>query len=383
MQYPVQQRLCKLSTFLFALCTNMLSPLILSIGGDFHASLQDTGALFLVFYAGNFVACIFCGKLLSVFGKPRALRASMFAMAALTGLMAAAPHFLAICAILFLLGFIVLVIQVASVSICSALSVDGAASSVAGVQAFSALGACGGLLWSGAVLTLGLSWRMSYLFFAVLTFAASILFVRVVFPALPQEPAGGARELLAILRQRRFHPTFLCLALYAGAETAICSWLVTYLTRDLGFSSLAGSAVPGLIWTGLFIGRLACARLARTVPVRRILMVLIPVGAACVLALPHLRGAGIWIAAAVLGLFLSGCWPFLASGLVDDPAYDSGTTLSLAYLFSFFANAVAPYIIGAVADHTSLPVAITVDGLIFSLLFVVFLLFWGRKKAAG
>jgi MFS transporter, FHS family, L-fucose permease len=367
-------RACKLSVFLFSLCTTLLAPLILSIGAEFGLRLQDSGMMFLAFYAGNFTACAFCGKLLSRFGKTRVLGISLFVMSILCGLIAAAPYFFIVCIVLFFLGLTTLVIQVAGTTIPSQLSSDNAASAMSGVQAFCALGSGGGLLWSGALLTLGFSWRASYLCFAVVSLFAAVLFSRVSFPELPREASGGLREISSILRNRSFHPTFLCLLLYSGAETSVCSWLVTYLTRDLSFSSLSASAVTGTIWVSLFIGRLTCSRLARTIKVRSILMVLIPGSALCTMVIPHLSGVSIWIAAALLGLLLSGIWPLVGSRLIDDPSYDSGTTLSMAFLFSFFSSTMTPYLIGVVAGHAGIPAAITTDGGIFILLFLVFFL---------
>ena len=47
-------------------------------------------------------------------------------------------------------------------------------------------------------------------------------------------------------------------------------------------------------------------------------------------------------AAVVLGLGMSGIWPLTASKLVDDDRYDSGTTISIAFLFSYIGNSLVP-----------------------------------------
>lgn len=375
-------RACKASILLFAICTSLLAPLIPAIGAEFGLRLQGCGALFLVFYAGNFLACAFSGKLMGHFGKPAILKTAMVAMTVLSAGVAVSPTFPAACFFLFFLGSATLIVQVAGTSIPSALAQGASASAVSGTMAFSALGSCAGLLWSGLLISAGASWRVSYLLFTGLSLIVSFLIAQTAFPPMERQKTGGMQEILTILRKRKFHPTFACLFLYAGAETAVCSWLVTYLTTGADFSAFEASAVTGVIWASLFVGRQLCARMARTVSVKRLLLTLMPGGALCVLALPHLRGIAVWAGAALLGLCLSGIWPLVASKLLDDPEYDGGTTLSLAFLFSFCANTMIPYGIGMVADCAGLSVALTVNGGVFALLYLVYYFTNGRMSSA-
>ncbi|WP_411337282.1 MFS transporter [Ruminococcus gauvreauii] len=363
---------CKLAAFLYSLCTNILAPLLVSIGREFGIGLQKSGGMFLAFFAGNVAACIVSGRLVGRFGKVRIFYGSLVCMTGLCGMIGAAPSFGFVCIALFLLGFATLIMQVTAVSIPADIAAGDTASAVSGVQAYCGSGALAGLLWSGMVLAMGISWRMSYLSFAALSLVATIYILRIKFPAIPCSGAGGFREMKGILKNRSLQPTFLCLFLYAGAETAICSWLVTYLTESLGFASLEASAVTGTVWGGVFVGRLICAKLTRRIRPAVIVMSTIPVSAACVLAIPHLQGTAVWGAAVVLGLSMSGIWPLTASKLVDDDRYDSGTTISIAFLFSYIGNSLVPYVIGAIGERVGLAPAITADGMILCLLFVVF-----------
>ncbi|MCH1982014.1 MFS transporter [Ruminococcus sp. OA3] len=363
---------CKLAAFLYSLCTNILAPLLVSIGREFGIGLQKSGGMFLAFFAGNFAACTVSGWLVGRFGKVIVFYGSLVCMTVLCGIIGAAPSFWAVCTALFLLGFATLIMQVTAVSIPADIAVGDTASAVSGVQAFCGFGALAGLLWSGIVLALGVSWRMSYLSFAAVSLAATIYILGVKFPVLPCSGSGGFREMRGLLKNKSFQPTFLCLFLYAGAETAICSWLVTYLTESLGFASLEASAVTGTIWGGVFVGRLVCAKLTRRIRPAVIVMSMIPISAACVLAIVHLQGPAVCVAAVVLGLSMSGIWPLTASKLVDDERYDSGTTISIAFLFSYIGNSLVPYMIGAIGERVGLAAAITADGLILCLLFLVF-----------
>ena len=375
-------RVCKLSVFLFSVCSTLLAPLVLTIGSEFNLGLQGSGLLFSFFFVGNFMACAFCGKILSKFGNCHVLRFSLISMAVLSGMMVIAPRFSVICAILFFLGFITLIIQVAGTSIPSEIITGNTASVMAGVQAFCALGAGSGLLWSGALMTLGYSWRRCYLSFSLLSLVGAIIAYFVSFPKLQQKASGNLNEILSLVNNPKFRSTFLFLFLYSGAESAIGSWLVTYLKNDLMFSSLSASAVTCTIWAFLFWGRLFCSNIVRIFPRRYILMILILGSTICTFAIPHLNGVAIWFAAAFLGFLMSGIWPLVGANIIEDTNYDKGTSLSIALLFSFLACSIIPYLIGMVAGLFSLSIAISTIGGVFSILFVFFLLevgFWRIK----
>jgi fucose permease len=373
-------RVCKLSVFLFSVCTTLLAPLVLSIGNEFNIGLQGCGVLFSFFFTGNFIACAFCGKILSKFGKCHVLRFSLISMAVLSGMMFFAPRFSIICAVLFFLGFITLIIQVAGTSIPSEIITGNTASVMAGVQAFCALGSGSGLLWSGALMTLGYSWRICYLSFSLLSLVGASIAYFVSFPKLQQKASGNLKELISLVNNPKFRSTFLCLFLYSGAESAIGSWLVTYLKQDLKVSSLSSSAVTCTIWAFLFLGRLFCSRIVHIVPRRYILMILILGSTICTFAIPHLNGVAIWFAAAFLGFLMSGIWPLVGANIIDDTFYDKGTSLSIALLFSFLACSIIPYLIGVSAGWFGLSVAISIIGGVFAILFVFFLLEMGYGK---
>lgn len=373
-------RVCKLSVFLFSLCTTLLAPLALAIGSEFGLGLQGSGVLFSVFFAGNFTACALCGKILSIFGKSHVLKFSLLTMAVLSGIMSFASNIFMVCVLLFFLGFITLVIQVAGTSIPSEIVSGNTASVMAGVQAFCALGSGSGLLWSGALITLGYSWRICYLSFSLFSLVGAIIAYFVSFPRLQQKASGNLKEIVSIVRNPKFRSIFLFLFLYSGAESAIGSWLVTYLRQDLLFSSLSASAVTCTIWIFLFLGRLFCSRLVRFAPKRYILIVLIAGSAICTFSIPHLNGAAIWFVAALLGFLMSGIWPLVGSDLIDDKTYDKGTSLSIALLFSFLASSILPYLIGAIAGRIGLSIAITIIGGVFSLLFLFFLSGFGSRS---
>lgn len=64
---------CKLTAFLLSFCTNLLAPLLLPIRADLGVGLGQSGLLLSAFFAGNFAACLFAGRIMERFGKARVL----------------------------------------------------------------------------------------------------------------------------------------------------------------------------------------------------------------------------------------------------------------------------------------------------------------------
>ncbi|MGI6011957.1 MAG: MFS transporter [Ruminococcus sp.] len=367
-------RICKLSMFLLSFVTNLLAPFLIMIRRDFQIGLRDSGFLLFSFYAGNFFACLICGRLNSILGKRKTLCISLTLMALFALCTSAAPSFFLLCLLLFGIGISTLLAQVTSNAIPAELEKDKAASSLASIVAYSGLGACGGLIFSGIMSFFQISWRFSYLSFGVVCALCALFAWRAPFAELPRSDSGQLPVLVSILKTKKFQPSFLLLLLYSGSESAVCSWLVTYLAADQDFSTLSGSMVTAVIWLFSFIGRIICSRLVDRLGKRRILFCLMPFSAITICLFPLLHGFQFWIGAALLGLFMSGIWPLVGSAVLDQKDHDSSAALSVAYLFSFLGNSLIPYLIGAIAEGISMPFGIFIDGLFFLLLFFLYLL---------
>lgn len=372
---------CKLTAFLLSFCTNLLAPLLLPIRADLGVGLGQSGLLLSAFFAGNFAACLFAGRIMERFGKARVLCCALTLMAAFSACIACAPRFVLLCALLFGTGACSLGLQIATNAIPADLDGTRAASAIAGVMALNGLGACGGLLLGGALATLGLPWRIAYLVFAVGAAAAAAFCWRVAFPQAVC--TAGESGLRGFLRKRRYWPVLLCCTLYSGAESAVCSWLSTFLVQEQRFSALAGAGVTAVIWLCIFLGRAGCERAARRVSAARLLFALIPACIFMALLLPLLHGAAFWPAAAVLGLGLSGIWPLLVGRVMEHGAADSMTVLSAAFLFSFLGNSIVPFAVGLAAERVGIAAALALCAVPFFAVFALFLLWLhGEKRAA-
>ena len=375
-------RVCKLTCLLLSFSTNLLAPLIPTLRDYFDLSISQGGFLISSFFAGNFIASILCGKLAACFSARKVLNFGLCMITAFLILSGLMPSFILLCITLFFMGYGSLTAQVMANSIPTTYDSPDAASSVTGTQAYCGLGACFGLLFSGGINLLGLSWRYVYLISGGFGVAITVFCLLTKLP----KPAnavctGSIRELLRVATKRAFLPILFCAFLYSGAESSICNWLVTYLVEHYNFTAFAGSAVTAGIWFFSFVGRVACSKLVRKIPRHRVVLVLAVCTVLSSFVLPSLGGGLIWVGAALLGLSTSGVWSIICSPMMEDPTCDSATTLACAFFYSFAGQTIVPYGVGVGADTFGMATAIRLcSGLFFGLLLIYIGMFLTKKR---
>jgi MFS family permease len=235
--------------------------------------------------------------------------------------------------------------------------------------AFSGGGAAGALA-TGVLVSVGLDFRMLYLAVGVL--------VALVVLAWGAAPSPGVRpkqgEVTAGSLYR--HPLLLLLAAIAAltflSEGAMESWSAIYLRSSLELPALVGAAGVAVFHAAMMTGRLATAavvhRLGR-VPTMRAAGLAVVIGMALALATeePPVILAGFL----VVGLALAGVVPVVFSLAGDAAPGRSGGASSVITTIGYAGFLVGPGLIGAVAELTSLRLAlatIVATGLSISLL---------------
>ncbi|PZN96972.1 MAG: glucose/galactose MFS transporter [Alphaproteobacteria bacterium] len=172
-----------------------------------------------------------------------------------------------------------------------------------------------------------------------------------------------------LLKRQRFALGAACIFLYVGAEVAIGSLIVNYLMRPevMGLAELdAGKHLP-LYWGGALVGRFIGAFLLRLVSPGKLLATVAAVAIA-LLALSANSGGTIagWTLLGI-GLFNSIMFPTIFSlaseGLGKRAAEGSGLIC-----VAIVGGAIIPPLTGAVADVTSLQMALMVPALCYAVI---------------
>ncbi len=172
---------------------------------------------------------------------------------------------------------------------------------------------------------------------------------------------------LDLLKRPRFGFGAACIFLYVGAEVAIGSLIVNYLTQQhtLGVDEVSAGKLVGLYWGGAMIGRFAGSLLLRIASPGK-LLALFAFGAILLLACSSLstgKLAGYSLLA--IGLMNSIMFPTiftLASEGLGSRAADGSGIINVA----IFGGAVIPLLTGALADLSgSLSIALALPAVCY------------------
>jgi fucose permease len=241
------------------------------------------------------------------------------------------------------------------------------------VHLFFSAGALVAPILAGLVLQSTGSWRPVFWLAAV--FPVSLVLAvwwstRLTLLASPHRETAGASSGVvktAILKDRSIVLGGLVLFLYVGAEVGVSNWIVLYMERYLGFSTITAASGLSFLWIGLLIGRYLNSLLARALSSRQLVLAAGVGGLATGLALLTARTplmAYLWLAA--VGLFMSGVFPNVMAELNGrDPSRSGAITGFLAVASAAGAGFFQP-ILGIVAQTLGLPAAIAVPAFLMA-----------------
>jgi fucose permease len=162
------------------------------------------------------------------------------------------------------------------------------------------------------------------------------------FPAPPGAQRAGSRTALPLAA---LAPLALASAAYVGVETAI-SVMLPPLARAGGLPEPRGALALSAFWAGVFVARVAFARLA--LPARRRELVLGSSLAACALvalALAGARALELW--SALLGFALGAVFPVLVVLAGDAAPQRRATALALVVSAGSLGGGALPWLAGA------------------------------------
>jgi fucose permease len=212
------------------------------------------------------------------------------------------------------------------------------------------LGAAAPLAIAMAIL-LGSDWRAVFLIVALVAVPVlAVLYRSVLFPSAPELPQGHAAKLPGT-----YWLYWSSLLVFVAIEFSIVFWSTDFFETELGLSESAAAAGAGTFLLGMAVGRAVGGRLARRIAAEGLL--------AAALGVTVLGFAVFWLvraaAIAVPGLFLAGLgvsllYPLtLALGIAASGGRTDAASARAAF-GAGIAIALAPFVLGAMADQTSL-----------------------------
>lgn len=177
------------------------------------------------------------------------------------------------------------------------------------------------------------------------------------------------REGVALLRRPRFGYGALCIFLYVGAEVAIGSFMVSYLTQPhvLNLSSGDAGKLISFYWGGALIGRFAGSALLRLVSPGKLLAT-VAAGAIALITL-SVSSTGVVAGYALIAVGLMNAIMFptifsLACEKLGPKAADGSGIINVAIA----GGAVIPTLFGKVADLSTLGTALVIPAICYAVI---------------
>jgi fucose permease len=340
----------------------VLGPALPALRDTFHASVGASGLIFALHSAGYFGGVLAAGPLSDTRGRRAVVAAGTAALAAGMGLAAVAPSWpvLLLTMVVAGLGFACI-----DVGLNAAL---GDAAGEAGRRAalmnllhgaFPA-GTLLGPVALGIALRLDLGWRTVFLATGV---AAGVsLLALLAARRWPPPPRGQHMPDLAhvarLLREPALRKLAISQGLYVGVEVSLAGWITTYLLGRYGAPEAVAALATSAYWLGFLIGRPVVALATRHVAPQRLLPWMMAGGLAGGIAGVLAPSAPAAVAAYTLaGGALSGVFPTVMALALGGRQGDTGAVAALITGTAALGSLVWPWLVGAVAQATSLQVA--------------------------
>ena len=393
--------------FMWGFLTCLNDILIPHLKAVFALNYTQTMLIQFTFFGAYFVMSLPMGKLLARVGYKSAISLGL-SIAAVGAVMfypaARAPSYPLFLAALFVLASGITLLQVAANPYVSLLGPESSASSRLNLaQAFNSLGTTlaphigGGLILGAAVLgadqlaSLGEAERLAYqsqqahsvqLPYLVLAGVLALLALVVAAWKLPQfkERArdtsdSGSAGALEVLRHRHVRLGVTGIFVYVGAEVAIGSFLINYLSLPEigGMRESDAATYVSYYWGGAMLGRFVGAALMRKIRPGLLLGLFALIAAGLTLTtMLSLGQLALW-SVVLIGLFNSIMFPTIFTLGIAKLGPLTGKASSLL-IMAIVGGAIIPLAQGAIADRVGLHHAF-----VLPLLCYLFIAYYGLR----
>lgn len=361
----------------YAMCSLSIPLVLVAMGKDLNFPLDDGGMaagglLHLFRSIALFVALLFCGMIGGRIGKRRTMGMAVILMGTGIFLCSLSPVYFLLIPFLLIAGFGEGICEGMATPFVQELHTDAPERYVNIAHSMWSVGIFFCVIVAGALLTLGISWRIILLVCGCLGFLSGIFFLWKENPAkkYPEsnhkdDPADIWRYSIAIAKSGRFWTYCAGMFMGAGAEYCLTFWAAAYLQLTFHASAWVAGAGTAAIAAGMFLGRVGFGFFARREYLKHILLGASLGTIPLILLLAYLKpemfpSTNMMFAALLLILFLAGVgiapfWPTLqVYGVEQLPELDS------TMLYIYFSAMGVPgcgfftWIMGVLGDRFGL-----------------------------
>ncbi len=286
----------------------------MSAGGVLHLgrTLSMVGAMLL------------CGIAAGRWGQRRTFGWSVLLMALGLALAALTPTYAVLLAAILVAGVGEGVVEGLATPFVQSLHEDEPGRYLNVAHSFWSIGVFVTVLLSGALLSLGVSWRWLLAGIALLGVFPGMLLLwpsRRGAPAAVAAPVPWRRvvgQSAEIVRLPRFWLFFAAMFLAGGGEFCLTFWSATYIQLNLGQDAWAGGVGTACMAAGMALGRGGWGYLIRQHHLHRLILGSALAGVAVTLCLPVVTTLGLFLVLLFLaGLATAPFWPSVQSRCAD------------------------------------------------------------------
>jgi MFS family permease len=307
------------------------------------------------------ISMLLCGFIAGRWGKARSFGCSVLLMALGMGICAVAPAYSVLLLALVLAGFGEGMIEGLATPLVQDLHPNEPGRYINFTHAFWSVGVLVTVLVSGALLSLGVSWRLLLGGVAALGVIPALL---LLLPArrgheYPEHPEPLHWKVvwgqaLQILRVPRFWLFFAAMFVAGGGEFCLTFWSASYIQLHFGAAAWAGGVGTACFAGGMVLGRIGWGYLIKQHQLKRLIVFSALAGALVTLFLPLLMNLwGVLVFLFLAGVATAPFWPSVQS-YSSDRLPGADTTM----LFILLSCAGVPgcgfftWLMGYIGDRT-------------------------------
>jgi len=350
------------ATMCLAIAAN-LPPVFLTtfaeaFGGSGGLSEEQLGRISALVFAGFVAGIAIASPFADRLGAKPFVLFGLASLAVGLGLLGMAQTYGALLAAVFLLGFGAGVLEVVMSPVVAALQPHRRAAALNWLHAAYSLGAVGTVLIGSSALHFGVPWRTATL--AIIAVPACVLVGFATVRNLPLVHDDGVCEpVRSLLHHKYLWAAFALIALGGGVEIGIAQWLPAYAERNLGYSKAAAGIALAAFSVAMLVGRVVIGHWVLRV---RAVNLMVACCAACLVLLMVASFAPARVmalgACIVLGFGVSCFWPTTLSLAGDRYPRGGASMFGLLAAFGNVGCMTVPWIVGLVAERSSLAIGI-------------------------
>ena len=310
----------------YAVCSIVIPMCLVPLAADLHFPLDGGGmakggALQLARSIPMVLSLVLCGFLAGRWGKRKSLGLSILLMAAGILIAAVTPLYGILFLALIATGLGEGVIEGLVTPFVQDLHPEQPGRYLNLSHSFWSVGVVVLVLAAGALLQIGVSWRIIVGAAGVLAIIPALLFLAPNHSASNpdhaeerlnwREVANNSRD---IMRQRRFWLYFAAMFFAGGAEFCLTFWCASFIQLAYGGSAWAAGLGTAVFAAGMFCGRIGSAFFVRQEHLQRLIVVMAALGTLISLFLPFLNSVN-WLYPLlfVAGISAGPFWPSIQS----------------------------------------------------------------------